>query len=131
MNNKEAQTTEFKREWREEHLKVISAFANSKGGRLIIGLDDRGNPVGLKNIKKLLEDIPNIIRNKMGITPTVETGQITNKEYMELNKNISRITATRDLNDMASMGFVHKIEGGKRKIHYVIDDAKMMQMMQK
>ncbi len=69
MRQKESQNIEFKSNWREEHLKVISAFANSKGGKMIIGVDDLGRPVKLKNVDKLLENIPNIIRNKLGIIP--------------------------------------------------------------
>jgi len=46
MGIKESHTTEFKQNWRDENLKVISAFANSNGGELIVGLDDRGVPVG-------------------------------------------------------------------------------------
>ncbi len=73
MTNKESQTVEYKQIWRNDCLKAISAFANSDGGVLFIGLDDRGKPTGLKNVKKLLEDIPNTIRNKLGIIPSVES----------------------------------------------------------
>jgi len=72
MTNKESQTVEYKQTWRNDCLKAVSAFANSDGGMLIIGFDDRGKPSGLKNAKKLLEDIPNTIRNKLGIIPSVE-----------------------------------------------------------
>ena len=72
MTNKESQTIEYKQTWRNDCLKAVSAFANSDGGVLIIGLDDRGKPSGLKNINRLLEDIPNTIRNKLGIIPSVE-----------------------------------------------------------
>ncbi len=72
MTNKESQTVEYKANWRSECLKTISAFANSDGGVLIIGLDDSGKSSGLRNVKKLLEDIPNTIRNKLGIIPSVE-----------------------------------------------------------
>ena len=54
----ESQKIEFKPNWRDEYLKVICAFANAEGGELIIGVDDKGESLGLKNIKKLLEDIP-------------------------------------------------------------------------
>lgn len=72
MTNKESQTVEYKQTWRNDCLKAVSAFANSNGGVLIIGLDDRGKPSGIKNSKKLLEDIPNTIRNKLGIIVSVE-----------------------------------------------------------
>ena len=72
MANKESQTVEYKQNWYNEYLKVVSAFANSGGGVLYIGLDDQGKSIGLKNVKKMLEDIPNTIRNKLGIIPSVE-----------------------------------------------------------
>ena len=73
ITNKESQTVEYKQNWRDDCLKAISAFANSDGGDLIIGLDDKGKPSGLKNVKRQLEDIPNTIRNKLGIIPFQET----------------------------------------------------------
>jgi ATP-dependent DNA helicase RecG len=77
----ESQTTEFKASWRDEYLKSISAFANTNGGKLFIGFDDKGNPIGVKNSKKLLEDIPNKIINKLGITPSVD---LIKKQYKEI-----------------------------------------------
>ena len=68
MANKESQTVEYKQNWHNEYLKVVSAFANSSGGVLYIGLDDQGKSFGLKNVKKLLEDIPNT--NRTGIAGT-------------------------------------------------------------
>ncbi len=32
MTNKESHIVEFKQNWRDDYLKVLSAFANSKGG---------------------------------------------------------------------------------------------------
>ena len=61
--DKESQTVEFKPSWRDEYLKVICAFANTEGGELILGMDDKGNPIGIKKAKRLLEDLPNKINN--------------------------------------------------------------------
>lgn len=70
--NIETQNVEFKSGWRDEYLKVICAFSNSDGGVLFIGLNDYGKPTGVKNLRKLLEDLPNKIRNKLGVTASVE-----------------------------------------------------------
>ena len=56
MTNKESQSVEYKQIWRNDCLKAVSAFANSSGGMLIIGLDDHGQSTGLKNVKKLLAE---------------------------------------------------------------------------
>jgi ATP-dependent DNA helicase RecG len=54
----ESQNIEYKVLWKDEYLKQVCGFANSKGGILYIGIDDKGIAVGLKNLKKLLEDLP-------------------------------------------------------------------------
>ena len=84
MTNKESQTVEYKQSWRNDCLKAVSAFANSDGGVLIVGLDDHGEPSGLKNIKRLLEDIPNTIRNKLGIIPSVEPNKKNKKDIINI-----------------------------------------------
>ena len=91
MPDKEAQETEFKSDWRDEHLKVVSAFANSNGGVLFIGLNDKGQPVGLKNVNKLLEDIPNKIRNRLGIIPFVELEKINEHEIIKVTVHPSSV----------------------------------------
>lgn len=39
LKSVESQNVEFKSNWRDEYLKVICAFANADGGKLIIGID--------------------------------------------------------------------------------------------
>ncbi len=91
MTDKESQTVEYKQVWRNDCLKAVSAFANSSGGLLMVGLDDRGQPAGLKNVKKLLEDIPNTIRNKLGIIPSVEQDKIDRKVIIKIMVNPSSV----------------------------------------
>ena len=45
LKSVESQNVEFKSSWRDEYLKVISAFANTDGGKLMLGVDDKGNPI--------------------------------------------------------------------------------------
>ena len=84
MQTKESQTTEFKSSWRDEYLKWICAFANTEGGKLIIGLDDNGNPVGIKDAKKLLEDLPNKCRDILGIIPSVKSEKKKGKDIITI-----------------------------------------------
>jgi len=67
----ETQNTEYKEIWRDEYLEWVAGFANADGGVLYIGKDDAGKTVGLARTKKLMEDIPNKIRNILGITADV------------------------------------------------------------
>ena len=67
----EQQNIEWKESWRDEYLKWICGFANAQGGKLYIGCDDSGKVVGVSDSKKLMEDIPNKIRDAMGIVVDV------------------------------------------------------------
>ncbi|MGL4819373.1 MAG: AlbA family DNA-binding domain-containing protein, partial [Bacilli bacterium] len=63
----ENQNTEWKESWRDEYLRWICGFANAQGGRMYIGMNDRGAVIGCADSKKLLEDIPNKVQNTLGI----------------------------------------------------------------
>ena len=63
----ESQNMEWKLRWKDEYLEWICGYANAQGGKIYIGCDDEGRVTGLPNAKKLLEDIPNKIRDAMGI----------------------------------------------------------------
>lgn len=80
----EKHNVEWKSSWRDEYLAWICGFANAQGGSLYIGLDDEGHPVGLSDSGKLLEDLPNKIRDAMGIIVNVNLHKEGNLEYIEI-----------------------------------------------
>ncbi len=81
----EQQNIEWKESWRDEYLKWICGFANAQGGKLYIGCDDSGKVVGISDSKKLLEDIPNKIKDTMGIVVDVNRLTEGDKEYIEID----------------------------------------------
>ena len=81
---RESQNTEYKASWRDEYLKWVCGFANAHGGTISIGIDDKGNVVGVENAKKLLEDIPNKIRDTMGIVADVSLRKRRGKDVVEI-----------------------------------------------
>lgn len=81
---KESQNTEFKSSWRDEYLKHICAFANTRGGSIFIGIQDDGAIKGVKDAKKLLEDIPNKVIHYLGIIVDVHLHDENGKEYLEV-----------------------------------------------
>lgn len=82
---KEIQNVEFKSNWNDEFLKIIASFANANGGKLYIGVDDNGNVIGLKDLKNLLEILPNKIKNKLQIIAYVNMLKKGDKEYLEID----------------------------------------------
>jgi ATP-dependent DNA helicase RecG len=67
----EKQNIEYKASWHEDYLKWIGGFANAQGGRIYIGKDDAATVVGVEDYKKLMEVLPNKIKNNLGITAEV------------------------------------------------------------
>jgi ATP-dependent DNA helicase RecG len=81
---RENQTVEWKESWRDEYLKWICGFANAEGGVLVIGRNDKGVTVGVGNAEKLLEDLPNKIRDVLGIMADVRLVKEAGKELVEV-----------------------------------------------
>lgn len=80
----EKQNIEYKSSWHDDYLQWICGFANAQGGRICIGKNDAGTVVGLKDSKKLMEEIPNKIRNFMGITAEVNLFEENGLHYIEI-----------------------------------------------
>jgi ATP-dependent DNA helicase RecG len=55
-------TAEFK--MTPSHLgRGVCALANASGGRILVGVDDQGHKIGLKNLNRIKSEIQNIARN--------------------------------------------------------------------
>ena len=80
----ESQNIEYKESWRDEYLKWACGFANAQGGTIYIGINDDGKIVGVQNVKKLLEDIPNKIQSHLGIVADVNKHTKDGKDYLEI-----------------------------------------------
>jgi ATP-dependent DNA helicase RecG len=80
----EQHNIEYKRIWKDEYLRWICGFANANGGVIFVGKDDDGSVFGVQNPKKLLEDIPNKIRDVLGIVSDVNLHQTEQGEYIEI-----------------------------------------------
>ena len=65
-------TKKFGKEIEHAVLKTIAAFLNSKGGTLLIGVDDQGEPLGLaednfENHDKALLYLTNLVKERIGM----------------------------------------------------------------
>ena len=80
----EDQQTEWKESWRDEYMRTLCAFANTSGGTLEIGRNDSGAVVGISNTEKLLEDIPNKVKNAMAIVAFIEVHEMSGKKYISV-----------------------------------------------
>ena len=63
----------------------MCGFANAQGGKIYIGCDDNGEVVGVKDAKRLMEEIPNKIRDGMGIIVAVNQLEKNGLLYIEID----------------------------------------------
>jgi ATP-dependent DNA helicase RecG len=80
----ENQNIEYKESWRDEYLKWICGFANANGGTIYIGKNDSGDVVGVKDSKRLLVDIPNKVKDILGILVDVNLHQTRKGDFIEI-----------------------------------------------
>lgn len=78
----EKQNVEWKQKWKDEYLQWICGFANAQGGTIYIGKNDNGEVIGIENARKLLEDLPNKIKNFIGIVSQVNLSEENGKQYI-------------------------------------------------
>lgn len=79
------QNIEYKESWRDEYLKWACGFASAQGGSIFIGVDDSGNVIGVKDIKVLLEEIPNKIQSGLGIIADINMKTKNGLNYLKIN----------------------------------------------
>jgi ATP-dependent DNA helicase RecG len=78
----ESQTLEWKESWRDEYMKTLCAFANTSGGTLEVGRNDKGVLVNVEGIDKLLVNLPNKIKNAMAIVADITVHKDDVIEYI-------------------------------------------------
>lgn len=81
--------TEFKREWKDEYLRNVAALANTEGGTIYVGFDDKGNIFGVERVDHDLKVIPDKIQNVLGIVAIVDNHREGGKDYLTIKVNPS------------------------------------------
>jgi len=86
---KENETTEFKSSLaeRKEILETVSAFSNTHGGTVYIGIDPSGEVLGLDIGGRTLENIANEIKQNTDpkVFPSIETQRINGKDVIKIS----------------------------------------------
>jgi ATP-dependent DNA helicase RecG len=87
----EGETIEFKAQWAESVLETAAAFANTRGGTLLVGVDDEGRVVGLDLSESILRTFSNRLADSLRVQPSLETHTIDDKQIMVIEIASSRI----------------------------------------
>lgn len=95
MSYIESEVLELKREFTSDIAKEIIAMVNTKGGRIIIGVDDEGNIFGVENAKQVCESLSSLINDS--IKPDITT-MVSISTKIENNKELVIINISRGTN---------------------------------
>lgn len=86
----EGETVEFKRRWVEQALEDLAAFANTRGGTLLVGVEDDGEVVGVADPEAEMQRIANTVASRLGLTPSVSRRFIGGHEVIEVRVEPAR-----------------------------------------
>jgi ATP-dependent DNA helicase RecG len=88
LPKKESLTVEFKTSFNEDVIETLSAFANTKGGKVLVGVANKGLPVknfkiGEESIQQWLNEIKN--KTQPSIIPNTEVINYKNNQVVEFS----------------------------------------------
>ncbi len=94
MGMKEGFNIEYKREASKTFLKTVSAYSNYNDGKIIFGIDDNGDSIGIENVDEECLRIENMINDSMDPSPDfyINIENIDNKSIIVLNVRKGRDT---------------------------------------
>ncbi len=87
----ESKKIEFKENFGESVLKTLCAFANTDGGEVIIGINDKGEIIGFSFDNETLREITEKIVTKLGIHPDISLKREKGKPILRIKVNKSNI----------------------------------------
>lgn len=96
----ESITFEFKEQLTDSFYKSISAFSNTKGGIILLGVDNKGDIVGVESTNEFMENLTNRIIDKLTIYPEIEAIDIE-------GKRVIAVTVVRSNFPIAYKGHYH------------------------
>ena len=97
----EGETVEFKEGFDRKTVETASAFANTKGGTIFIGITDKGKIKGISLGIETLRNWANQISQASDprIIPEIDHAEIRGKKVVNISRKNQGQTSTTDRND--------------------------------
>jgi ATP-dependent DNA helicase RecG len=87
---REGETLELKSEWSDDALKDLAAFANTRGGTLVIGIANDGSVIGTDASDQQVQRLANLITSRLGITPSIRVESREGKPLLIIQVDAAR-----------------------------------------
>ena len=84
INQGESEQVEFKQNFNQQTIQTLVAFANSKGGKIILGVNDKANIIGIDLSTESIQNWQNEIKSKTepALFPDMESFTVENKNIL-------------------------------------------------
>lgn len=87
----EDKNIEFKENFSVNVLKTLCAFANTDGGKVLLGVKDDGTIKGISIDNQKIREITEKIVSKLGIYPDIQIKEIEGKKLLEISMRKSNV----------------------------------------
>jgi ATP-dependent DNA helicase RecG len=91
LKSGESETLEFRERWNESGLQTIAAFANTRGGTLLVGVSDKGRVVGWGGKEADFQAIANQIVDALRVHPSIALEPHERKRVLRIRVTPSTI----------------------------------------
>ena len=78
----ESETVEFKAQWTDAVLETAAALANTRGGILLLGIDDKGQVVGLDVDEARLRTYANLLADSLRVQPSLQVWDVSGRHVL-------------------------------------------------
>lgn len=92
----ESKKVDFKEKFGESVLKTVCAFANTDGGEVIIGVNDKGEFTSFSFDNENLREITEKIVSKLGIHPDINVEEVKGKSILRIKVSKSNVPISCD-----------------------------------
>ena len=117
----EGEEIEFKQQWTDKALEDLTAFANTRGGTLFVGIRKDGEVIGTTVNDAEIERLANIIVSRTGLTPSIKQRSIASRDVIEVGVAPARVVVSYGGRYFTRVGSTNRDLGHEELARLILD----------